>query len=156
VSAGAVGPVLVIVDGSEVGWHALGVAADRASADNQPLVCAAVTPPRLERGRTAHFDPDSDQLDADFAGMVLGRASDLCRERNVEVTMVHCVGRPVAAVADEVRSRSIASIYVGRRPPLAGFALPDFSEQLAALTGVEVEAVELPPRALPTPAGPAG
>jgi hypothetical protein len=148
------GPVLVIVDGSEVGWHALGMAAARAISENRSLICAAITPPRLERGRTAHFDPESHLLDSEFADMVLGRAAEQCRERDVPATTVRLLGRPVSAVVDEVRSRSVAAIYVGRRPPLAGFALPDFSEQLTAATGIKVEAVELPPRALPTPARP--
>lgn len=147
-------PTVVLVDGSEVGWHALRFAARRAAASGAPIVCVAVTPPRLERGHAAHFDPDSDLLDAEFADDILRRAAGLCAQVPVEAVMVHRTGRPVSALADEARDRGADSIVIGRRPRLTGFPLPDFAEQLDALTGITVHAIELPQRPLPEPARP--
>lgn len=147
-------PTVVLVDGSEVGWHALRFAARRAAASGCPIICVAVTPPRLERGHAAHFDPDSNLLDAEFADGILSHAAALCAQVPVEAVMVHRIGRPVAALADEAKDRAAACIVVGRRPPLNGFSLPDLAEQLEALAGITVHAVELPDRPLPEPARP--
>lgn len=147
-------PTVVFVDGSEVGWLALRFAAGRAAATGAPIVCVAVTPPRLERGHAAHFDPDSDQLDAEFADEVLSRAAALCAQLPIAATMVHRVGRPVAALAAEATARMADGLVVGRRPRLRGYSLPDLAEQLDALTGIAVHAVELPDRPLPAPARP--
>jgi nucleotide-binding universal stress UspA family protein len=147
-------PTVVLVDGSEVGWHALRFATRRAAETGGPIVCVAVTPPRLERGRAAHFDPDSDQLDAEFAAEVLSRAAAVCQQVPVEAAMVHRIGIPVTALADEARERAADCIVIGRRPRLRGFSLPDFAEQLDELVGVTVHAIELPDRPLPEPARP--
>lgn len=147
-------PTVVLVDGSEVGWHALRFAARRAASTGCPIVCVVVTPPRLERGHAAHFDPESNLLDAAFAKDVLSHAATLCAQLPVQATMVHSIGRPVAALAQEAKNRLADFIVIGRRPRLSGFPLPDLAEQLDALTGIEVHAVELPDRLLPEPTRP--
>lgn len=147
-------PTVVLVDGSEVGWHALRFAARRAASSGCPIVCVVVTPPRLERGHAAHFDPESDLLDAEFVDQVLGHAATLCAQLPLDAVMVHSIGRPVAALAAEAKNRGADFIVVGRRPRLAGFPLPDLAEQLDAVTGIAVHAVELPDRPLPEPARP--
>jgi nucleotide-binding universal stress UspA family protein len=149
-------PTVVLVDGSEVGWHALRFAARRAAETGGGIVCVAVTPPRLERGRAAHFDPESDQLDTAFADELLRRAGDLCAQASGFVALVRRIGIPVTALAAVAAERGADCIVIGRRPRLSGFALPDFAEQLGALAGISVHAVELPPRPLPVSARPPG
>lgn len=150
--ADAAGPVLVIVDGSEVGWLAVDTAAARARESGCPLVCMSVAPARLTRGRAAHFDPESEALDDDFAEGVLGEAVQRCAERGIEPETVRRTGSPVGMVAAEATSRAASRIVIGRRPRLAGFALPDLAERLRTLTTVPVDVVELPDRPLPRPA----
>ena len=70
------------------------------------------------------------------------------------VELVRRIGIPVTALAAEANERGADCIVIGRRPRLSGFALPDLAEQLAALNGIAVHAVEMPDRPLPTPAGP--
>lgn len=148
-------PTVVLVDGSEVGWHALRSAAKRAATAGAAIVCVSVTPPRLERGHAAHFDPDSHELDAAFANDALRRAAAMAASLAVEVTVIHRIGRPVAVLAEEAKERSADRIVIGCRPRLIGFAVPDFAEQLRSLTAIHVESVQLPERPLPRPAGPA-
>jgi hypothetical protein len=148
------GPVLVVVDGSEVGWLALGAAVEYAGSDGCTLVCMSVAPLRLTRGRAAHFDPESDELDIDFAERVLAETARRCRDRGIEPITVRRTGSPVAMVIAEALDRHARRIVVGRRPRLAGFAPPDFAERLRGMTDVPIDVVELPERPLPSPARP--
>ena len=139
----ALAPVLVLVDGSDVGWLALDAAIEAVSAGG-PLVCLSVYPPRLTRGRAAHFDPEPEALDIEFADGVLATALERAHAAGVEAESVRRVGGPVAEIVAAAAECEARLVVVGRRPPLPGLALPDPTEQLAAACPVPVQVVDLP------------
>ncbi len=144
-------PVLVVVDGSEVGWLALAAALERAGAAGCGVVALAVSPPRLIRGRAAHFDPEPEALDVAFADEVLTEAGARAGAAGVDLVGVRRTGGPVATIAAEAADHGARLVVVGRRPRLEGLELPDLTEQLVAATSVPVLVVDLPERPLPRP-----
>ena len=129
---------LVYVDGSDASLMAVERALQLA-AEGAEAVALHVYPPRLDRGLVSHFEIETEDLDAAFAGFVLRQVAERFEAHGLSAGTLVMEGRLTEVICDQAAAGGFDLILVGSldKPRLgAGLA-----EAVRRLASVPVEAI---------------